>query len=44
VIAKQVSAPSAAKHQFARLVKYLVDGQDKLQRVGEVRVYQLPLR
>jgi hypothetical protein len=38
VIAKQVSAPSAAKHEFARLVKYLVDGQDKLQRVGEVRV------
>jgi hypothetical protein len=38
VIAKQVSAPSAPKHEFARLVKYLVDGQDKLQRVGEVRV------
>jgi hypothetical protein len=38
VIAKQVSAPSAATHQFARLVKYLVDGQDKQQRVGEVRV------
>jgi hypothetical protein len=38
VIAKQVSAPSAATHQFARLVKYLVDGQNKLQRVGEVRV------
>jgi hypothetical protein len=38
VIAKQVSAPSAPKHQFARLVKYLVDGQDKLHRVGEVRV------
>jgi hypothetical protein len=33
-----VGAPSAAEHQFARLVKYLVDGQDKQQRVGEVRV------
>lgn len=38
MIAKQVSAPSAITHQFARLVKYLMDGQDKLQRVGEVRV------
>jgi hypothetical protein len=38
VIAKKVSAPSPPKHGFARLVKYLVDGQDKLQRVGEVRV------
>jgi hypothetical protein len=38
VIAKQVSAPSASTHQFARLVKYLVDGQDKQQRVGKVRV------
>jgi hypothetical protein len=34
VIAKQVRAPSAAKHKFAGLVKYLVDGQDKLQRVA----------
>ena len=38
MIAKQVRAPSAGKHEFARLVKYLIDGQDKLQRVGEVRV------
>jgi hypothetical protein len=26
------------RHEFARLVKYLVNGQDKFERVGELRV------